>query len=53
MLAPSQTKTRRIGVISNLRWDISDDHSARVAYTYDRANHRQTGEVQRHHYYNH
>lgn len=47
MLAPSQTRTHRIGVISNLRWDISDDHSARVAYTYDRANHRQTGEVAR------
>lgn len=45
MLAPSQTRTHRIGVISNLRWDINDDHSVRIAYTYDRANHRQTGQV--------
>lgn len=47
MLAPSQTQTHRIGVISNLRWDITDDHSVRVAYTFDRARHRQTGEVGR------
>lgn len=45
MVAPSQTQTRRYGVISNLRWDINDEHSVRVAYTYDRARHRQTGEV--------
>jgi iron complex outermembrane receptor protein len=45
MLAPSQTRTRRVGVISSLRWDITDNHSARIAYTYDDANHRQTGEV--------
>jgi iron complex outermembrane receptor protein len=45
LLAPSQTRTHRIGVISNLRWDITDDHSVRVAYTYDRADHRQTGQV--------
>jgi iron complex outermembrane receptor protein len=47
MLAPSQTQTHRFGVISNLRWDITDDHSVRVAYTFDRARHRQTGEVGR------
>lgn len=45
LLAPSQTQTRRIGVISNLRWDIHEDHSVRIAYTFDRARHRQTGEV--------
>ena len=45
LLAPSQTKTRRRGVIASLRYDINDDHSARVAYSYDRARHRQTGEV--------
>jgi iron complex outermembrane recepter protein len=45
LLAPSQTQTRRIGVISNLRWDISDEHSVRIAYTFDRARHRQTGQV--------
>ena len=45
LLAPSQTQTHRFGVISNLRWDFAEDHSLRVAYTFDRARHRQTGEV--------
>ncbi|MFA7587427.1 MAG: TonB-dependent receptor [Novosphingobium sp.] len=47
MLAPSQTRTRRVGVIANLRWDFSEDHTLRVGYTFDRARHRQTGEVGR------
>ncbi len=45
VLAPSNTQTHRIGVISNLRFDISDSQSLQVSYTYDRARHRQTGEV--------
>jgi iron complex outermembrane receptor protein len=45
VLAPSQTKTHRIGVISSLRYDIDDNNSVRLAYTYDRGKHRQTGEV--------
>ncbi|BBB09807.1 TonB-dependent receptor [Sphingopyxis sp. EG6] len=45
MLAPSQTQTHRYGVIANLRWDINDFHTVRVGFTYDRARHRQTGEV--------
>ena len=45
VLAPSQTQTHRYGVISSLRYDINDDHSVRVTYSYDRARHRQTGEV--------
>jgi len=45
LLAPSQTQTYRIGVISSLRYDLSPDHSVRVAYTWDRARHRQTGET--------
>ncbi len=45
LLSPSQTRTRRYIVISGIRWDINDDHSVRVSYTHDRANHRQTGEV--------
>ncbi len=44
-LAPSNTRTRRYGVIAGLRWDINDDHTVRIAYTWDRARHRQTGEV--------
>jgi iron complex outermembrane receptor protein len=43
--APSQTQTNRYGVIAGLRWDISDQHSVRIAYSYDRARHRQTGQV--------
>ncbi|AJP74093.1 TonB-dependent receptor [Sphingomonas hengshuiensis] len=45
LLAPSQTQTQRIGVISSLRYDITPDQSIRLAYTYDRARHRQTGET--------
>ncbi len=45
VLAPSQTQTRRVVVISSLRYDINDDHTIRVAYTYDRGKHRQTGET--------
>jgi iron complex outermembrane receptor protein len=45
VLAPSQTQTNRIGVIASLRYDISDAHSVRIAYSWDRARHRQTGET--------
>lgn len=45
VLAPSQTQTRRYGLITGVRWDINDDQSFRLAYTFDRARHRQTGEV--------
>ncbi|MCJ2183228.1 TonB-dependent receptor [Novosphingobium sp. 1949] len=42
---PSQTRTNRIGVISSLRYNIDDNNRIRLAYTYDRGRHRQTGEV--------
>lgn len=42
---PSQTKTRRLGVISSLRYDIDSSNTVRLAYTYDRARHRQTGQI--------
>ena len=45
LLAPSQTRTHRYGVIAGLRWDLNPDHSVRVSYTHDNANHRQTGQV--------
>ncbi|HEX8625384.1 MAG TPA: TonB-dependent receptor [Allosphingosinicella sp.] len=45
VLTPSQTQTHRIGVIAGVRYDITDDHAVRVGYTFDRARHRQTGEV--------
>jgi iron complex outermembrane recepter protein len=45
VLAPSQTQTDRYGVIASLKYQISDLHSVRVAYTLDHGRHRQTGEV--------
>ncbi|HEY0028292.1 MAG TPA: TonB-dependent receptor [Allosphingosinicella sp.] len=45
VLAPSQTQTNRYGLIAGVRWDINDDNALRFGYTFDRARHRQTGEV--------
>jgi len=45
VLAPSQTQTHRFVVIAGLRYDINDDHAVRAGYTFDRARHRQTGQV--------
>jgi iron complex outermembrane recepter protein len=45
VLAPSQTQTRRYGVIAGLRWELNEDNTFRLNYTFDRARHRQTGEV--------
>ena len=47
LLAPSQTRTNRYGVIAGARWDINPNHAIRVSYTLDNAHHRQTGEVGR------
>ena len=47
LLTPSQTRTHRVGVISGLRYDINDEHTVRLTYTHDFANHRQTGQVGR------
>ncbi|OYY68781.1 MAG: hypothetical protein B7Y44_07845 [Sphingomonadales bacterium 28-55-16] len=41
---PNNTETKRLTVLSSLIWDISDAHRVRVAYTFDRGRHRQTGE---------
>ena len=45
LMAPSQTQTHRIGVITGLRWEMNDTNTLRLSYTYDRARHRQTGEA--------
>lgn len=45
LLAPSQTRTDRYGVIANLRWDFARGQTIRVGYTLDDARHRQTGQV--------
>lgn len=42
---PSTTNTRRVGVTSSLIYKFADNQSVRVAYTFDRAKHRQTGDV--------
>ncbi|WP_121116842.1 TonB-dependent receptor [Croceibacterium ferulae] len=45
VIQPSQTRTNRYGVISNLIYDITPDHTVRLAYTLDYGDHRQTGEA--------
>jgi iron complex outermembrane recepter protein len=42
---PNTTNTRRYGLTSSLIWKFADNQSFRVAYTFDRAKHRQTGDV--------
>ncbi|MDP2259155.1 MAG: TonB-dependent receptor [Caulobacter sp.] len=42
--SPNTTNTRRATVMSSLIWDMNDDHTFRFAYTFDRGNHRQTGQ---------
>lgn len=42
---PSNTRTQRLTALVGLRYKIDDDHSVRLAYTWDRARHRQTGEA--------
>jgi len=41
---PNNTNTHRYGLTSSLIYDITPEHRIRIAYTYDRAKHRQTGE---------
>jgi iron complex outermembrane receptor protein len=41
---PSITNTRRYTVISSLLWRMNPNNTFRIAYTFDRAHHRQTGE---------
>ncbi|WP_374419950.1 TonB-dependent receptor [Novosphingobium arvoryzae] len=45
VIAPSQTQTHRIGVIAGLRYEMDESNTLRLTYTFDRARHRQTGEV--------
>lgn len=42
--APNITNTERPGVNASLIWELNEQHRFRIAYTYDRARHRQTGE---------
>ncbi len=45
VVAPSQTQTHRYGLIASLRYDINENHTVRVAYSFERARHRQTGQI--------
>jgi iron complex outermembrane receptor protein len=44
LYSPSNTNTYRYGLTSSLIWDINPTNTLRVAYTWDSARHRQTGE---------
>jgi iron complex outermembrane receptor protein len=41
---PNNTNTHRYGLTSSLIYDVAEQHRVRVAYTFDRGRHRQTGE---------
>ncbi len=45
ILTPSQTQTDRFVVIANLAYELNDTNRFRLSYTFDRADHRQTGEA--------
>jgi iron complex outermembrane recepter protein len=42
--SPNNTNTKRWVATSSLIWDVNEDHRVRLAYTYDRARHRQTAQ---------
>jgi iron complex outermembrane receptor protein len=44
---PSNTRTHRYTFLASLIYELSEQHRLRVAYTYDRGQHRQTGEFGR------
>ncbi len=41
--SPSNTRTKRATFLSSLIWEATEQHRFRVAYTFDRGHHRQTG----------
>jgi len=47
LYTPSNTNTRRYGVLASLIWDLSDNHRIRASYSNDYGRHRQTGEATR------
>jgi iron complex outermembrane receptor protein len=47
LYTPSNTNTRRYGVLSSLIWDLDDHNRVRVSYSNDYGRHRQTGEATR------
>lgn len=47
LYTPNNTRTRRYGLNASLLWDVAPGQMLRLSYTFDRAWHRQTGEVGR------
>ena len=47
LYTPSNTNTRRYGVLSSLIWDVTDTQRLRLSYSNDYGRHRQTGEAVR------
>ena len=47
LYTPSNTNTRRYGVLSSLIWDFTDTQRLRFSYSNDYGRHRQTGEATR------
>jgi iron complex outermembrane receptor protein len=45
LYAPSETNTRRYGLIANLIWDFQEGQTVRLNYSLDYGRHKQTGEV--------
>lgn len=45
LYAPSLTRTHRWVILSSLRYDITQNQTVRISYTFDHGRHRQTGEV--------
>ena len=41
---PNNTNTRRYLATASLIWDVTENHRLRLAYSFDRGRHRQTGE---------
>src|SRR6185503_4797585 len=41
--SPNTTNTKRWGATTSLIWDLNEANRVRLAYTWDRARHRQTG----------
>lgn len=47
LYTPSNTNTRRYGVLASAIWDVTDNHRLTFSYTNDYGRHRQTGEATR------
>ncbi|ADG12361.1 TonB-dependent receptor [Caulobacter segnis] len=44
VMTPSNTNTRRYGVLTSLIWKLNENNAFRIGYTLDYGRHRQTGE---------